>query len=871
MMRTPSEVNMCMCNVLKTRVALAKTKNQLPSQESMIYGKLVLSVSITKLPQAWALIENFHFDLQNMLQLFEPICLQHSLIRLVLRWPKVASHCLSHELEGLTTAAGTELADAYSLDTVIASSRRKEVHDPWALLNKSEVNLLRIEYFLPEDLYEPTAAPTNSLRQLDTKVQIESGGESKPKFEEPTATRKWSVPASTRRLASRCNLPAMAIELKRNSLVEGHENSPSLSPSVKVSSHAPASLGKRDPPVERHKNEPGSETRSSKRNTKVNFLKKPMIVKGLGIVTINELVLFILFVALCVWYFAYYVRHWFKQVPMLSMTRHEKTWQTKLDRVAIVTGVTGNLCLTFLFYPVTRKSSILPMIGLTSEASIKYHIWLGHMTMALFTAHGFLYIVYWALTNRISEMIKWNDHYVSNIAGEISLLCGLTLWVTTYPNIRRKMFELFFYTHHLYIGFIIFFILHAGIGFACIMLPGFYLFVIDRYLRFLQSRQNVRLVSARVLPCETVELNFAKYRGLTYSPTSTMFINLPIISKLQWHPFTITSNSSLEPERLSIVVKCEGSWTKKLYDSVSSPSSVSRLQVSVEGPYGPDTTNFLRHDMLVMISGGSGITPFISIITELMFITSTIQNCKIPKLMLISVFKNTSHLSMLDLIPPISHTNSCNLALQIEAYVTREKAQPTEKPQSIRTVQFRPSPSDAPIFPVLGPNSWLWLSTIISSSFVIFLVLLGTFTQYVVYPIDKNTNLLYSYTKKNSMNIFLICVSIVATASSVFVWNKNRNAKEDKQIQDMERIGNTFGSSDDDVELQSLPLQSVIKSINVHYGKRPDLKRILMENKESNSNVGVLVSGPWKMRKDVAGICSNGPDNIHFESISFSW
>ncbi|CAA6675654.1 unnamed protein product [Spirodela intermedia] len=32
----------------------------------------------------------------------------------------------------LTAAAGTELADAYSSDTVIASSPRKEVHDPWA-------------------------------------------------------------------------------------------------------------------------------------------------------------------------------------------------------------------------------------------------------------------------------------------------------------------------------------------------------------------------------------------------------------------------------------------------------------------------------------------------------------------------------------------------------------------------------------------------------------------------------------------------------------------------------------------------------------------------------------------------------------------
>ncbi|KAG6491849.1 hypothetical protein ZIOFF_046788 [Zingiber officinale] len=32
----------------------------------------------------------------------------------------------------LTATAGTELADAYSSDIVIASSPRKEVHDPWA-------------------------------------------------------------------------------------------------------------------------------------------------------------------------------------------------------------------------------------------------------------------------------------------------------------------------------------------------------------------------------------------------------------------------------------------------------------------------------------------------------------------------------------------------------------------------------------------------------------------------------------------------------------------------------------------------------------------------------------------------------------------
>ncbi|KAL8028185.1 hypothetical protein ABFX02_14G143200 [Erythranthe guttata] len=615
-------------------------------------------------------------------------------------------------------------------------------------------------------------------------------------------------------------------------------------------------------------------TAPSKIDRNPRFLKKPMIVKGLGIVTVTELTLLTLFIALCLWYFADYMRHWLKQVPFLSSTKHDKVWQSKLDRVGLVAGVTGNLCLTFLFYPVTRGSSILPMIGLTSEKSIKYHIWLGNISMALFTVHGFLYLVYWTITSRLSQTLKWYDHYVSNIAGEISLLCGLAMWVTTYPTIRRNMFELFLYTHYLYIFFIVFFIWHVGIGFACIMLPGFYLFVIDRYLRFLQSRQRVRLLSARVLPCDTIQLNFSKTRGLDYNPTSTIFVNVPAISKLQWHPFTITSNNNIEPEILSVIIKCEGIWTKNLRQLVISPS-VDHLQVSVEGPYGPTSTNFLRHDLVVMISGGSGITPFISIIKELIFVSSTLKS-KTPKIALISVFKNSTHLSILDLILPNSTSNNNNnhpdnFDLQIEAYVTRERGQPKEKSSSTRTVFFKPNASDLPISPTLGPNSWLWLGAIISSSFVIFLLLLGIFTQYVVYPIDKKDKVGYSYTKKASMNMFLVCFSIVVAASGAFLWNKKKNnADEDsKQIQDNAEEYSTAKISDD-VELESLPIRSVIKSVNVQYGQRPDLKRILSGIEERS--VGVLVSGPKTMRRDVAAICSAElADNLHYESISFTW
>ncbi|XP_016486956.2 ferric reduction oxidase 2 [Nicotiana tabacum] len=610
---------------------------------------------------------------------------------------------------------------------------------------------------------------------------------------------------------------------------------------------------------------------------KLTIWRRPIIMKGLGIVSRIELCFFVMFIALLVWTFASYLRIIFPTITPKSVAKSgEKVWEAKLEDSALRLGLVGNIALTFLFVPVTRGSSVLQVFGLTSEASVKYHIWLGHIVMTLFSAHGICYIIYWAATHQLSEMLKWGKTDISNLAGELSLLSGLVLWIATFPRIRRKMFELFFYTHHLYILFVVFFVYHVGVSYAGIMLPGFYLFIVDRYLRFLQSRSNVRLVSARVLPCETVELNFSKSKGLSFTPTSIMFVNVPSISRMQWHPFTITSSSSLEAEKLSVVIKGEGSWSKKLYQMLSSPISVDRLNVSVEGPYGPPSTHFLRHDLLIMVSGGSGITPFISIIRELIH-TSESQKCKTPEILLISVFKNSEDLTMLDLLLPISGAPSetSKLGLQIEAYVTREK-QPilAEDKKNLRTIWFKPNPSDQPITPILGQNNWLWLGAIISSSFIIFLISLGALNRYYIYPIDKNTNDIYSYPIKAVLNMLLICISIVITSTAAFLWNKKHTGVEANQIQNME--GATPMASPNswfynaDREMESLPQQSLLQSTNLHFGERPDLKKILFERKESS--VGVLVCGPKKMRHEVANICSSGlASNLHFESISFSW
>lgn len=79
---------------------------------------------------------------------------------------------------------------------------------------------------------------------------------------------------------------------------------------------------------------------------------------------------------------------------------------------------------------------------------------------------------------------------------------------------------------------------------------------------------------------------------MQYNPTSTLFVKIPSISNFQWHPFSITSSSNMEDDRLSLLIKCQGSWTNSLYHKLksigdSTSDDVKKFAVAVEGPYGP--------------------------------------------------------------------------------------------------------------------------------------------------------------------------------------------------------------------------------------------------------------------------------------------
>lgn len=108
------------------------------------------------------------------------------------------------------------------------------------------------------------------------------------------------------------------------------------------------------------------------------------------------------------------------------------------------------------------------------------------------------------------QLVEWKNDGIAILPGVISLSAGLLMWVTSLPPVRRKNFELFFYTHQLYVVFVVFMAMHVGDYSSSIAAAGIFLYMLDRFLRFCQSRRTVDILSARCLPCGTVELVLSK-------------------------------------------------------------------------------------------------------------------------------------------------------------------------------------------------------------------------------------------------------------------------------------------------------------------------------------------------------------------------
>ncbi|CAN1259585.1 Ferric reduction oxidase 7, chloroplastic [Linum perenne] len=620
----------------------------------------------------------------------------------------------------------------------------------------------------------------------------------------------------------------------------------------------------------------------------------PVFVDGpLGVVSATELIGVVLFVGYIVWALYLYT---VKNLALLSTYTLTHTLTLPqfsmylMELTGLRLGMIGMFCLAFLFLPISRGSMLLRIIDIPVEHATRYHVWLGHVTMVLFTLHGLFYVVAWAVQGKLlQEILEWKNTGISNLAGVIALVAGLLMWLTSLNPVRRWNFELFFYTHQLYIVFVLFLAFHVGDFLFTIAAGGIFLFILDRFLRFCQSRKTVNVVSAKCFPCGTVELTLSKPANLRYNALSFIFIQVREFSLLQWHPFSVSSSPLEGKNHISVLIKVLGEWTDKLKDTITSNTTTSghqsdgnfqpsrKITASVEGPYGHE------YEYLVLVAGGIGISPFMAILSDVFHRVNEGKPCLPREILVVWAVKKSDEIGLLT---AMNLNRICSdifdrLNLRIHIYVTRESDPPLEEGKAVTRASGAPAPRCP--FPVgndmsvlVGTGDNVWSGLYILSSTLGFILLLAIVDAFYINPYDI-TWLWY----KGLLLLLCMVGSVVVFGGAVIglwhLWGRKANStmaqdeETNKTNQDLPPNSNPNGTRIAHDLLAS-------SSTSTNYGSRPDFKEIMQSISKDwgHVDVGVMVCGPTTLQSTVAKEIrahnfrrSSSETVFHFNSHSF--
>ncbi|KAJ3356579.1 hypothetical protein HDU91_005523 [Kappamyces sp. JEL0680] len=232
--------------------------------------------------------------------------------------------------------------------------------------------------------------------------------------------------------------------------------------------------------------------------------------------------------------------------------------------------------------------------------------------------------------------LAWEIHYTqyAGVTGHIMLLICFLMYTSAKLNVKNKNFEIFWYTHHLFIPFYLLLFFHMkgcfvksidtaeckGYGSNYGTIPFFCLYMAERLYRHYRGSLPTQLTKVIFHPGNTMELRFEK-ESFKYKPGQYLFLNIPSISNLQWHPFTISSTP--EEGFVSIHIRLVGDWTKKAAEVLGcfkdGVSTKNAPRICVDGPYGAPAEDLYNYKVALLVGAGIGVTPAASLLKSVWY------------------------------------------------------------------------------------------------------------------------------------------------------------------------------------------------------------------------------------------------------------
>ena len=188
------------------------------------------------------------------------------------------------------------------------------------------------------------------------------------------------------------------------------------------------------------------------------------------------------------------------------------------------------------------------------------------------------------------------------------------------PQVRKWNYELFQAGHLLMFPIIGLLMAHGSAALFQWPMLGYFLafptllILVERITRVVVGFRDIP-ATIRVLDSQTVEIKatIPPARIWRYKPGQYVFLQVPAISRWQWHPFTV---SVCTDRRLQLHIKTDGNWTSKLRDLVKGEKSQD-IRIGINGPFGAPAQRFYDFSHTVLVGAGIGVTPFSGILADL--------------------------------------------------------------------------------------------------------------------------------------------------------------------------------------------------------------------------------------------------------------
>ncbi|KAF5289871.1 hypothetical protein FQR65_LT02005, partial [Abscondita terminalis] len=179
----------------------------------------------------------------------------------------------------------------------------------------------------------------------------------------------------------------------------------------------------------------------------------------------------------------------------------------------------------------------------------------------------------------------------ANPTGVVLFIILIVMFICSQPFVRRGgSFEIFYWTHLLYVPYWILLIFHGPNFWKWFIFPGV-VYMVERCLRlsWMRSKRGKTYISSGLLlPSKVTHLVIKRPLQFDYHPGDYVFVNIPAIAKYEWHPFTISSAPEQE-DYMWLHVRGVGEWTNRLYEYFEREQQ--KLHNGEIAPHTPEAQN----------------------------------------------------------------------------------------------------------------------------------------------------------------------------------------------------------------------------------------------------------------------------------------